>query len=125
MKPFDLEAAKAGKPVCTRDGHDVRILAFDALGSRPIVALAKISEGVEVPITCTLSGFVFGKNSNDCHDLMMASEKRKGWINIYKYVPNENRAATSGYIYESKEIAISKAVLEDNYVGTFLVEWEE
>ena len=27
--PFDLKAAKAGKPVCTRDGRMVRILCFD------------------------------------------------------------------------------------------------
>ena len=29
MKPFDLEAAKAGKPVCTRDGRKARINCFD------------------------------------------------------------------------------------------------
>ena len=29
LKPFSLEAAKAGKPVCTRDGRKVRILCFD------------------------------------------------------------------------------------------------
>ena len=30
LKPFDFEAAKAGKPVCTRDGRKVRIICFDA-----------------------------------------------------------------------------------------------
>ena len=25
LKPFNLEAAKAGKPVCTRDGRKVRV----------------------------------------------------------------------------------------------------
>lgn len=29
LRPFDLEAAKAGKPVCTRDGRKVRIICFD------------------------------------------------------------------------------------------------
>ena len=29
IKPFDLEAARSGKPVCTRDGRKVRILCFD------------------------------------------------------------------------------------------------
>lgn len=32
FKPFDLEAAKAGKPVCTRDGRKVRIISFDRHG---------------------------------------------------------------------------------------------
>lgn len=32
LKPFDLEAAKAGKPVCTRDGRKARIISFDRHG---------------------------------------------------------------------------------------------
>ena len=30
LKPFDLEAAKAGKLVCTRDGRNARIICFDS-----------------------------------------------------------------------------------------------
>lgn len=41
-KPFDLEQAKAGKPVCTRDGHKARIICFDAkLENYSIIALVK------------------------------------------------------------------------------------
>lgn len=29
MKPFDLEKAKAGAPVCTRNGYKAEILRFD------------------------------------------------------------------------------------------------
>lgn len=29
MKPFNLEEAKAGKPVCTRDGRRVEIISFE------------------------------------------------------------------------------------------------
>lgn len=29
-KPFNLEEAKAGKPVCTRGGHKAKIICFDA-----------------------------------------------------------------------------------------------
>ena len=41
FKPFDLEQAKAGKPVCTRDGRKARIICFDTktLGDYPIIAL--------------------------------------------------------------------------------------
>lgn len=39
LKEFDLEAAKAGKPVCTRDGRKARIICFDAKCNKPIVAL--------------------------------------------------------------------------------------
>lgn len=39
LKPFDLEAAKAGKPVCTRDGRKARIICFDLKNDEyPIVA---------------------------------------------------------------------------------------
>ena len=41
LKPFDLEAAKLGKPVCTRDGRKARIICFDAKGDKPIIALVE------------------------------------------------------------------------------------
>lgn len=41
MKEFDLEKAKVGHPVCTRDGKEARILCFDRIGHHPIVALVK------------------------------------------------------------------------------------
>ena len=41
MKNFDLEAAKRGAAVCTRDGRNARIIAFDCKGyvRKPILAL--------------------------------------------------------------------------------------
>ena len=39
LKPFNLEAAKDGKPVCTRDGRKARIICFDAKRTHPIIAL--------------------------------------------------------------------------------------
>lgn len=41
-KPFNLEEAKAGRPVCTRNGQEVRIICFNAKSENyPIVALVK------------------------------------------------------------------------------------
>lgn len=40
MKPFDIELAKAGHPVCTRSGNPVRIVCFDKKNTKyPIMAL--------------------------------------------------------------------------------------
>ncbi len=39
LKPFDLEKAKAGAPVCLQDGTPVRIICWDAKGDYPIIAL--------------------------------------------------------------------------------------
>lgn len=44
--PFDLEKARAGAPVCTRDGRDVRIICWDKKNwCRPIVALIASGNG--------------------------------------------------------------------------------
>lgn len=46
FKPFNLEQAKAGKPVCTRDGRKARIICFNAktLCDYPIIALVENSD---------------------------------------------------------------------------------
>ena len=83
LKPFDLEAARSGKPVCTRDCRKARIICFDAKGDYPIVALIESGniEGVQqymIDGHCT-------KAMSECYgDLMMLPEKRIGWININK-----------------------------------------
>lgn len=48
MKPFDLEAAKRGAAVCTRDGSCVRIVRTDCEGEDPIVALVNYKTGEDV-----------------------------------------------------------------------------
>ena len=45
LKPFDLEAAKAGKPVYTRDGRKARIICFDRIDAKPILALVPSTDG--------------------------------------------------------------------------------
>ena len=39
MKTFDLEKAKAGAPLCTREGFRARIVCFDADNDRKIFGL--------------------------------------------------------------------------------------
>lgn len=43
LKPFDIQKAKQGKPVCTRDGRKARIICFNAktLCDYPIIALVE------------------------------------------------------------------------------------
>ena len=45
---FDLEAAKRGAAVCTRDGSCVRIVCTDCRGEDPIVALVNYKIGEDV-----------------------------------------------------------------------------
>ena len=39
LKPFDIQKAREGKPVCTRDGRKARIICFNRKGDMPITAL--------------------------------------------------------------------------------------
>lgn len=77
MKPFNLEEAKAGKPVCTRDGRRVEIISFENPSSNNYPILAKVFFGKDYyeEFTFTESGtfFVTGKESEA--DLMMTEDE--------------------------------------------------
>lgn len=83
MKPFDIELAKAGHPVCTRNGRKVRILCYDRDNRqlRCIVALVTEPNGLEEIYTYTLKGRINNNEETD-HDLVMAPERKTGWINL-------------------------------------------
>lgn len=134
LKPFDLEAAKAGKPVCTRDGRKARIICFDRHGEDcPIIALVVDSKNAECEevIDYTLDG-ICNENiiNHNKYDLMMLPEKKEGWVNIY----NRNRPRTSSEncyimtgvsVFETKEGAISYIDKDKEYIDTVKIEWEE
>lgn len=115
MKPFNLEEAKAGKPLVTRDERKAQFIAHVpecSDTSRVIVLL----DGYSSVSSYSENGvFITGMNNDE--DLFMASEKRTGWINIY----HPNVCGTG--IYESEEAAnLHKGV---KCVATIHIEWEE
>lgn len=119
MKPFDIELAKQGKPVCTRDGREARIICFDKRGCYPVIALVQ-EEGME---TCHFYSQE-GKCA-DCgnkYDLMMASEKKEMWINIYK---ETIRPVPGAGLYDTKEEAKDSIRNVNSYIATVKVCWEE
>lgn len=84
LKPFDLEAAKAGKPVCTRGGRNARIICFDVKwATHPIIALIEEGEGERI---CSYmpNGRRYEGEEEWIYDLMMLPEKKEGWMNVYK-----------------------------------------
>lgn len=77
FKPFDLEAAKAGKPVCTRDGRKVRILCYDLKGAEyPIVALVEAHDYLDESISTYDRNGRFDHDRENKNDLMMLSWKK-------------------------------------------------
>lgn len=121
MKAFNLEEylKNPDKKVVTRDGRPVRIVCTDREHEHPIIALIKEKDDTEVIYDYNEQGEFL---DNDCSnaDLMFASEKKTGWVNIY------NRATRGcGLIYESEEKAKQNADKDKPYVATTKIEWEE
>ncbi len=120
LKPFDLEAAKQGKSVCTRDGRKARIICFNAdpKGRKHIIALVTT---VPNEMECVFPYFMNGRfyeNRDSEDDLMMLPEKKEGWVNVYKGGLLDTK------VYNTRQEAFEKASQQD-YVATVEIEWEE
>lgn len=123
FKPFDLEAAKAGKPVCTRDGRKARIICFDAKCDKPIVAL--IYDCNKETVLQYLENGRFFVDQIDKYDLMMFPQKKEGWVNVYKSYNVGKKIPCMASIYPTKEEAKKSSVVGFDYVDTVKIEWEE
>ena len=123
MKEFDLEKAKAGAPVCTRDGRPARIICWDYQGHDwekeedkfPIIALVKCYDGERA--------FLYretGKTRDKKIDLMMAPVKHEGWVLI------DPEPHCMAHIYDTREEAEKDAEREMiDYLAIAHIEWEE
>lgn len=118
FKPFDLEAAKAGKPVCTRDGRKARIICFDAKCNKPIVAL--IYDCNKETVLQYLENGRFFVDQIDKYDLMMFPQKKEGWINLCK---NNHGDTLAVGVFPNSEEAVSNC--PPSYLSTIKIEWEE
>lgn len=88
MKEFDINLAKQGKPVCTRDGRKARIICWDLKNDGYCLVAAvetKADENSEEILTYDKDGiFTTDHEVNHKYDLMMVPEERKLYVNIYK-----------------------------------------
>lgn len=125
LKPFDLEAARNGKPVCTRDGRSARIVCFDRKGYNmfPIVALIMNGDRENDIYTYRPNGTWYNSVNESDKDLMMLPEKHEGWINVIK---NQDNYYYCKGVFDTEEYARNN---EANYTGlavaTVKIEWEE
>lgn len=93
MKVFDLEAAKRGEPIRTRDGQPVKFIAHvpNADECNQIVVL------IGGEIICFYENGTHAGVYETAMDLFMAPRKRTVWVNLYPH-------QSSMYAY-SKKIA--------------------
>lgn len=120
MKPFDLEAAKAGKPVCTRDGRKARIICFDRKLlfkgiSYPIIALVEDTAKEETVYGYNEKGkVIIEDDATYKDDLMMLPQKKEGWIIIHKEA-----------IYDKETAEKIARETTANVIRIQKIEWEE
>ena len=103
MKPFDLEAAKRGEPICNRDGESCVFIAHvpGANLENRVVALTPSEE----VLVFNEEGSYYCDGDTSRHDLFMAPRKLTVWVNVYP--PGTNCFA---WAYETEAIA-------NNYAG--------
>ncbi len=121
LKPFDIERAKAGEPVCTKKGEDVRILCCDKNDKNyPIVALVGQFDTIR---DYTAGGNYYSSDTLSMEDLMMKVEVKEPYV--YADVAGEIRPyeelKAEGFIdLESLNYLIIKT-----YDGKFLKIWKK
>ena len=123
MKQFSLEEylKNPTKKVITRDGNSVRIVCTNAKGNFPIIALVEMHNGTEIVLRLKENGHCYN-DTEDPRDLFFASEKKSGWINLYKI----NSTISPGpRAYDKKEDAESVVGDKSYYISTIKIEWEE
>ena len=125
MKPFNLEQAKAGKPICTRDGRPARIICFDAQNEDfPIVALITDDEGDETPETYTAHGGYYTNAGQRDSDLMMVTQERTVWVNLYRSVDGRG-CYVGSTTADTEQEALDNRNTGTCYIGTFPITYEE
>ncbi len=120
MKEFNIQKAREGYPVCTRDGRNARIIFWEAKGNFPIIALITLSDGSEDHVSYTIYG-EFCEEKRDGLDLMMVTTKHEGWVNVY----SDKGYHVDKEIWEFEENAIEIGKEFPDYVATVKIEWEE
>ena len=125
MEQFSLEKylANPSRKVVTRDGRNARIICTDRRDLNfPIIALIEnISGGGEKACSYTKDGRHY-TDCSDIFDLFFAPWTHEGWINVYR---NNDGHTYAGAVYDSKEDAEKRKIIDENYVTTIKIEWEE
>lgn len=123
MKPFNLEEAKAGKPVVTREGLPARIICFDIKGADfPMCVLILIED--KESLFAYLTDGIFQRNAQDNDmDLFMLTEQKEGWMNISPPYPNGLEIGVPGLIYATEQEA--RKWRDQEAIATIKVTWGE
>lgn len=120
---FDIELAKKGESIHTRDNRKARLICSDVKGDY-IVVLVEDENGNEELYKYTKDGKLKGLNYFE-YDLFMGSAKEVGYINLYQ----SDGELTNTPLLSSKEKAIKaiKRQIEDDnviYLSTLKITYQ-
>lgn len=115
MKQFSIKEylANPSRGIVTRDGRSVRIHCTNYVNAYPVIA--EIEGSGELRAYTKDGALLFDEDSSD--DLFFASQKHKGWVNIYA------GPVTGVVIYKTEENA--KCCANKEVIATIMIEWEE
>ena len=127
MRPFNLyEYLKnPNLKVTTRDEKDVRIICTNVKGTHfPVVALWDFDGKQELCEWYRADGRSIDEFEQD-HDLVFATEKKVGWINIFKnYDAQCYKTCTN--VFKTKEEALNNINSKNGvYLATIQINWKE
>jgi hypothetical protein len=116
MKPFDLEAAKRGEKLVTRDGREVsEFHCFKTIVSDyPCVAIIDGERG-----TFSKSGYFNSSEHPHDDDLFMAAKKRTVYVNIYDKDTTASGGGQNAHAFGTAEAA--RKNVHNNAWGLLLV----
>lgn len=121
LKPFDIEKAKQGAKVVTRDGRPARIICYDMADPIDhIVALVKIHEDGREEVFVYNDRGEWDEDFGSANNLFMAPTIVERWVNVYK--------GGDGYAYtyhKSEQEALECKDFFSEYVATTKITWEE
>ena len=124
MKQFNLQEylKNPDRHIVTRDGKDAKIICTDGSNKTyPIFALIQNEEGKDV-LSYTNDGMNV-KGYESPFDLFFATEKKNGWVNLYK--SGNNVIFGSNRPYNSEEFAKDNIMCAFDYLTTIKIDWEE
>lgn len=124
MKPFDLEAAKRGEPVCNRDGDIAESVHVLSDFPEECCVAAHFDDGSASLYSIDGRRWLSSSISGDPW-LFMAPRKREGWVNICKGNV-EGEVQLMSCVYDGPDEAIASANGHRmNRIATVRIEWEE
>jgi hypothetical protein len=124
MKTFNITEAKAGRPICTRNGRKARIISFNRFNKSGynVVALLLNANGEETIRSYMNDGKLY-KDAQNPDDLMIQTTTHTGWVCMYH--TEDGKTVTSSFIYPSAAEARKNSVEHLDCFGVAPILWEE